>query len=827
MSSHIEKLLKELNTKLHSINHNVGAYSDHEIISNILEISNAIIIDYETYNKYISNFLNILEISSETSISYLIHIYLELYDKIINSPKIKEVKAGAFSVDENSDSFLMDLAEKEIKDYHQLRFSAILFTVDQYSKEQIEGMVGLSVSTVQELLESTNWDLDTINVIVIQLVLIRNLLASVNDKHTIYYLISNIIKNFSVSQHNQLSRDFSEEVVITSYIDQKVEYGFYNSFVSFSTSHSAIPGLTYAILSFCATLTNPQIDSLYIELIVKESIRFFRNIDLQEISINLYNSIPTYIELNDYDRRSLDHGYFTCLLKQVDSKLPSKILDYLNEHREKILIKGVHDAKPWLILLYNIKRIYTSADFSPTGLGFYLTAFEFIVPKQDYIEFKTMFFGEIPELKTLLKNSLIKLNETYYSDDLKHDNHNSIVIANRIIKISTTNIDLESLIIAAMVKSDLTISFKDKGRIGVIPATINKLDEDTFISLYGKVSDTISTISGLDKYKFIWLLKSEMNVFVLQYNGKATYAELKDWKGRNFRELLNTKFFSTLSFDSSIKTRHEVRTVLSEEHLEESEKIKSEFQFTKVNFTKENMGVLIVLDMDLAGFPHNLFLDQESKFIYLENPICNILSTEWFAKNNGKTKLLSLFSKSIWIPTVCGDMTINMLYSKIENALNDFQFSIDTSEKPNEPISSDLNIIVSHGANNIAIKPALYPEDNDIRLDFSSYIGTGKILIFFVCHSGSTQATPFSNSISSIVKDYIMQGYSAVIAPFWSLSIESAPIWLAKFLESFHGGNSIINSVYEANMEIFKKYPTVAAWGCMHLYGDPDISITE
>lgn len=827
MSSHIEKQLQELNIKLHSINHNVGTYSDHEIISNILEISNAIIIDYETYNKYISNFLNILEKSPETSISYLIHIYLELYDKIINSKKIRNAKAVAFSFDENSDTFLMDLAKKEIKDHHRLRFSAILFTVDQYSKEQIEGMIGLSVSTVQKLLESTNWDLETINVIVIQLVLIRNLLASVNDKHTIYYLISDIIKNFSVSQHNQLSRDFSEEVVITSYIDQKIEYGFYNSFVSFSTSNSAIPGLTYAILSFCAALLNSQIDSLYIELVVKESIRFFRNIDLQKISIDLYNSIPKYIEFNNYDRRSLDHGYFTCLLKNVDSKLPSKILDYLNEHREEILIKGVHDAKPWLILLYNIKHIYTSADFSPSGLGFYLTVFEFVVPEQDYIEFKTMFFGEIPELKTLLKNSLIKLDETYYSDDLRHDNHNSIITANRIIKISTKNTDLEALIIAAMVKSDLTISFKDKGRIGVIPATINKLDEDTFISLYGKVSDTISIISGLDKYKFIWLLKSEMCVFVLQYNGKVTYTELKDWKDLNFRELLNTKFFSTLSFDTSIKTGHEVRMVLSEEYLEESDKIKSKIQFTKINFTNENMGVLIAMDMDLAGLPHNLLLDQESKFIYLKNPICNILSTEWFVNNHGKTKLFSSFSKSIWIPIECGDMTINMLYSKIVNAITNFKFSIDTSEKPNQPLSSDLNIIVSHGANNIAVKPALYPEYNDIRLDFSSYIGKGKILIFFVCHSGSTQVTPFSNSISSIVKDYIMQGYSAVIAPSWSLSVESAPIWLAKFLESFNSGNRIISSVHDANIEIYNKFPTVAAWGCMHLYGDPDISIVE
>lgn len=827
MNSIIENQLKELNIKLHSINHSIKTYSDNDLVANILEISNAIIIDYETLNHFIPTFLSILEKSSETSISYLIHIYLDLYYKIIKTEKIQDIKASSFSADENSDKYLFDLAEQQLTESNQLRFSVIQFPVNQYSKDQIEGMIGLSISLVQKKLESTNWNLDDINVIVMQLILLRNLLNSVNDQHTIYFLTANIIKNFSISQHNQLSRNFSEEVVIASYIDNKVEYGFLNSFVSFSTSYSTIPALTYGILSFCIALSKPRIELLYIEMIVKESIRFFRNIELLKISNNLYNSLPDYLKLEDYEKRSYDHAHFTILLKNFEPGLPSKILDYLNEHRETILNNGVHDAKPWLILLYNIKRIYTSADFSPIGLGFYLTAFEYIIPETDYIEFKTMLLGEIPELKRLLKHSLIKLNESYYSNDLKHDNQHSIIIANRIIKISNSNTDLESLLLAAMVKSDLTISFKDKGLAGVIPATISNLDEDSFISIYGAVSDTISILSKRDKYKYIWLLRSEMNVFVLQYSIEVIYNELTQWDVKKFNILLNKKYFSTLSFDSSVKTKYEIRTVLPEEHFEESERIKSEYDFTKIAFNNEDKGVLIVLDMDLAGFPHNLILDHKSKFIFLENPICNILSAEWFVNNNGKTKLLRSFTKSIWIPIECGDMTINMLYSKIEETLNEYKFEIDPSVKPRVPLCSDLNIIVSHGANDIAVKPAIYPDHEDIRLDFSNYIETGKILIFFVCHSGSTQTTPFSNSISSIVKEFIIQGYSAVIAPFWSLSIESAPIWFSKFMKSFFSGNSIIKSTYDANMSVYQLYPTVAAWGCMHLYGDPDITIFD
>jgi hypothetical protein len=823
----IDALIKELNQKLLTIHHKVGTYPDYEIISLIKTIFEKISVSYSTYFEYIPQLLSIFEKCSNTSIAFLISIYFELYNAIIKTSHINEVKPTTFAITGEPDlEKLTKLFETNFKKNQGLRLSSDDINIDGFSKSDIEEMIGLSINAIQHFLENLDWDKIIIDTVMMQLVMLRRLLISIGDYHTIFFISANIVKHFSVSQHQQLSRNFSEEIIITSHNHNKVEYGYFNTFVAYSTNKAAIPGLVYAILSFTVALKKSSIDSLYIELIIKESIRFFRNIDMHKFSKDIYESIPSYIEYDEYEKRSLAHSYYAGLLMQQDPKLPTKLLDYLNEHREQIFANGVLDALPWLITLYNIKRVYTDADYSQSALGFYITTFEYIVPEENYKNYKIMFFGEISDLKKLLKDSLVRLDETSYVEDLKNDNHITIVIANRIIRISQNNFDFETLLLAAMVKADLSIIFNEKERIGLVQATINNIDDESFKKIYGDFSDTITLLEQNKKYNFAWILHSENKTFVLTLTDQKTYNEITTWDNRKFHRLVNKKYFSTLSFITTTKSRDEVRMVLPEEHLDESNQIKNEIIFSKINMEADTKSLLVVMDMDLAGFPHNLLIDHNEKFLYLERPICNIISTEWFVKYSGKTKFDASFSKAIWIPTVCGDWTISMLFSKLEDSLNKFSFQIDTAEVPVQPLSSDLNIIVSHGTNNIATIPALYPDENP-RLDFSKYIGNGKVLIFFVCHSGSTQATPFSNSISSIVKDFILEGYSAVIAPFWSLSIDVAPIWLEEFLSQIHSGNDIITSVHEANMIVNEKYPTVAAWGCMHLYGDPDISLTQ
>jgi hypothetical protein len=100
-------------------------------------------------------------------------------------------------------------------------------------------------------------------------------------------------------------------------------------------------------------------------------------------------------------------------------------------------------------------------------------------------------------------------------------------------------------------------------------------------------------------------------------------------------------------------------------------------------------------------------------------------------------------------------------------------------------------------------------------------IGEGSILILLICHSGSAKSDVFRNQIASLANVFLAGNYQAVIAPFWSLSIEVVPIWLNQFLKSFNAGKALSYSVFDANNAVYNEFPTPTAWACMHLYGNP------
>src|SRR5690606_7707246 len=117
--------------------------------------------------------------------------------------------------------------------------------------------------------------------------------------------------------------------------------------------------------------------------------------------------------------------------------------------------------------------------------------------------------------------------------------------------------------------------------------------------------------------------------------------------------------------------------------------------------------LLVVNDVRAAGFPHNLLIDGSLDLIYKKKPICNILSTEWYIKYASQTTFSKGFSKAIWIPTEGGDFTLAQLYSKLEDSLSANRFDVIKSLSPSVPISSELNIISSHGSADIALKQVI------------------------------------------------------------------------------------------------------------------------
>jgi len=802
---------------------------EYEILESYNQLLGILCIDYDTYRKYIPHMLYDVEHYGIKSLSYSMHIFLELFNKLIATKTISKIDLSVFEekITDHTYKKFIKLFEEKIKSSNRLRISEFAFDNHDLSNQEMKEIVSLIIDELQDSSRIINWKVEQADIIMMQMPFLRFFLNTLNNSELFYYSAGMFLDRLNTSEYFQAARDFSEELLISSFNDNVPEYGFFTAFRCYSNQKSVYAAILFANISLhCALNSGRPISNKYLQEVILQSIKLFRNAKLFPLAINIYNKIPSILEFSEYDRRSLDHTYFTCLLSEHNSDLPDIILEYLHKERESILQAGIHESTPWLITLYNIQRLFPNADFSLSGLGFYLSVFEKIVPKETFEKYKDIVDGDSSKLKNYLKKSLIKLNETRNTSDIVHDNETALTIANRLIKNSFEKHDEEAILLAMMLKSDFSLIFQSKESKESAPFKLpnDKLgDLDTFYSDKKANKDISTDISKT----YIWLTVTEGNVFQLSLHANSFYFNfLENWDWLIYDKLCKSGYFSSLSFDDTIKDKNGIREISKEEYIEQSIEIVKKINFCKTNIDKKTTTVYLIKDMELASFPHNLILDKEGSFVHLEKPVANILSTEWYLSCRDDSSIGNEFSKSIWIPTEEGDFTLNQLYGSLEESLDQYLFNVYKYAIIESPMSSELNIICSHGGADIASKQVLYPGNNPL-LNLNHIIGNGKILIFFVCHSGSYQNEFFSNNITSIVKTYIKHGYRAVIAPFWALHVNIPKIWLPVFIQSLNKGVSIDLALFAANKAVYSKYQTPSAWASMHLYGNPHLVVKK
>lgn len=826
LEKQIGEALDDFRTKLISTHLGINVVSNSSLKIIFKKIIALIVSDYEMYRKYIGSLLLVLEENDGTSIDIILDSYLEMQDKLIQSNNAQIWDQSVFKIDYEVTQELETVIEGAFKNNPIVRISDFKFDLTGVSKAEKEGLISATIDVLENAAKNLNWNEDLIQGAMLQLAMLRSLLNDLGDKHSTYFLTGIVLDRLASSQFHQQSRDVSEELLLASYKDCFSHLGYFNYFRSYSNNSSVVSGLLYVNLSLTAAAEGKEIIfDKFIKDVIMQSIKFFRNISFYPLAQRLYKSLPANINFSKYEKRSLAHSYFLNQLRVHDQTLPSQIGDFLNEHREDILSTGVNDATPWLITLYNVRRIYPGSDFEKNGLNLYVKIFESVVPEEKVKNIKSIIDGNNREIKPQLRQALVHLHQTRNSSDVIQDNEMAIRMASRSIESAVKENDVEMLLLAMIVKSDYSFIFSEKTKAEIAPLEIPKQNIEAFENIYGSESATVEKLLDKSEFSFLWLMTTEGKYYQLALNDSTFSSNrLQKWNHGQLVKLLDSDFFSGFEFDDSIKTATGVRMIFPEEHVEQSEHYKVQFAFACVEKQDKSVPIFIVMDNDLAGFPHNLFLDHKGEFLFLQRPVCNILSTEWYLKYSEKKYLAADFSKAIWIPTEGGDFAINHLFGKLENFLNESNFHIETSISPDNAIVSEINIITAHGASDIAIKKIIFPDENP-RINLSKFLGDGKVLILFICHSGSLKSTPFKNSISTIIKDYVTSGYCAVIAPFWALHINIPPIWLPVFIESLAAGMRIVDAVHKANLKVFEQYPTLAAWACMHLYGDPHIAI--
>jgi hypothetical protein len=810
----------------------VNKSTQHE---NYLKVSyrvilNGMMVNYEEYRRHVANFLSCLESNNTYAIPYSIDLFFELLDLLLGSKEFKPFDSSIMDFkgdDQTLEQFRL-LYSQTLSANNRPRLSDNDFNVSHLASEDAKKMASLIIHKLQIDSKILNWNKEMVEIGLMQLILLRQLLISLNSKDFFYYTVGIFFDRITSSEYLQAGRDIAEEVIISSYKDGIPELGYFNSFRLYSNAGSIHAALFYANISLLCILKKPHpYSEKYVKEVIWQGMKCFRNVGLMPWSVKLYKAVPSKLNLEEYESRSLDHTYFSALLKMADESLPDKLLDYLNKQREKIFAEGIHDALPWLLLLYNIKRIYHTADFTSfNGLSFYLNVFEKIVPAETVKKQKDIIEGNSSDLIKHLKESLTKLNETRNKSDYVYDNETALKISSRLIVYAFQNKDVPAFLLAMIIKSDNTLLFVPKDSPGLRPLILPDINVESITTLYEDHKKFIDALPPIRDVSIIWLAFSEGKIYELElYNDNYQISMPNDWSHNLFKELLNKDYFANLGFATSVKENNgNVRSILPEEFAQQEDHIAKQLDFAKLKVNESSERVYIVKDISISKFPHNLFLDSEGKFIARRVPVTNILSTEWLINKKSTPYLDNNYGKSIWLPIDSGDWALLNLYGNIEDCLKKADFDIYTNSSLNNPLSSDINIICSHGGRDISEINVLYQQENPVY-NLSSIIGKGRILIFFVCHSGSMKEELFRNNVMSMAKRFIAQGYDAVIAPFWALHISIPQYWLPEFLDSVNQGLSIDIAVFNANKKVSDVFPTPAAWACLHLYGSPHLKI--
>lgn len=825
----MEELLKEFHQKLTTERiHGTNLY-EADITKCYKKILEGLILDYASYRKFVPHILSSLEENKSKSIAYSLFIFDDMLINLLSRQEYTPFDKSVICI-KPTDKAVENcklILETNLKVNNAPRLSEKLFDTCGLSTDEKKEIIALLIDRLQFDATKIVWTNEEVDSNLMCLFPLRALASELGNLNLFYLPTGIFLDHLCLSEFHQQARNFAEELLICGFNDDVREFGFFTSFRIYSNQNNVQAAFLYGNLTLLSLLhKTPPYSEKIIQEIIWQSLKFIRNIGLHDFVEKYYKSIPSVLNISPYEKRAIDQTYFTSLLKSQSASLPQTLLDYLHKERESIIKGNIPDCTPWLIFLYNVKRVYKNADFSPTGLGFYLSIFEQIVPPDNVKRFKNIIEGSVPELKSYLRESYIKLMETASVSDVEYDNDTALKIANRIIVNGFNDSDFEAILLAMVVKSDYSLVHKDKDSIELTPFILPDVNNpEKLFSSYASKDKILEEFNLLNNEEIAWIVETEGNLFQLSFFlGEFNFYQLPQWNGKQFHLLKQQEYYSSFEFETSKKDKFgSVYAITPEEYQDESQEVINKISFSHIISTQSS-SLFVVKDMEISVFPHNLLLNQDQQFIFLSKPITNILSTEWYLNNIKSIDLSSDFSKSIWIPTEAGDMTLNYLYSNIEDCVKSQNFDIHHSVSLDNPLSSDLNIIGSHGAKDISQIKVIYPDNNPL-INLKKIIGPGKILVFFVCYSGSQSTDFFKNSVSSLVKEFIAQGYQSIIAPAWALRVDVPPIWLPAFLESLNNGEPISIAHHKANMAVHEKYPTPAAWACLHLFGNPNVKI--
>ena len=674
---------------------------------------------------------------------------------------------------------------------------------------------------------NTHWTKDIIETHIHYMAFLYAICKEESQMWYFFHFANNFIDRLATSNEAQPTRDFAETILKIGYQESMEAEGYFCAARAYTIQNNSIAGLFYMEI----TLKKLQEQSssirykfsfeiLWQTLKLARSIFFYSETHLKPI-IQCFDSL----EPLPYDITSFYHTYLSLMFYSKGSKILEDIADFLDKHRESIYKNLDHSAMPWLSLIYTVKLNFP--DVSLANINPYIKAFQSVINREANAMMLDIFERKNEDIH--LKELMVKLDSTRNLEDYSYDNRIAMILSKSLITKSALEQNISNYILAMLFRADYTfVKPKLQQNEGFINTDFKNINGKEYRLPIEDISILKFLMQLEQDDEVCWIGKGYASLHFMTYlQDSFTFGDLDHLSKVNVNQLQD-KIIRSLIYERDIKKpRGVIYTKDLGELEQESDDLKNKLSDCQIVVSDKAKRLLLVKDMNVAAYPHQLFIDSNKyEFIGSILPTCNIISTEVLIKTNFYEPLQKQPTCAFWSPINCCELTFELIKSNLEDILTTYNFVCNEHNIPDIPINAEINIACAHGGSDISDTQWFYADDKPI-VETNKIIGNGKLLILFVCHSGTITQHDYDNAMHTLIKRYIRSGYSAVIAPMWSLNTEILPTWLSTFMREVMNGHFVIDALYLANTAVKKKYTSPAVYACLHLFGNPYLQITD
>ena len=698
---------------------------------------------------------------------------------------------------------------------------------DSLSSDERRKLASFIIDSIQYYGTDTQWKKDTIENHQLYLAVLYAICKKDGQMWYLFLYANNFIGRLATSGEAQAARDMAENMLMIGHQEEMEAEAYFCASRAYTIVHNPLAGLFYLEIAIRKWLQQTDripyktaFELLWQIVKIARSIRFCSDKHLKPVA-DCFDGLQPL----SYDIVSFYHTYLSLMFFQKGEGILSDVADFLDKNRESVYANLDHSAMPWLSLIASVKLNFPDADSA--RLTPYINAFKGVVNRERNSMMLDMFDGVNEDVH--LKELMVRLQSTRNVADFSHDNQYAMLFAKSLLTKACQEQNPSKFLLAMHAKADYTFVRPEILQEGLYRKTEFKDVNGAEYNLHIENTELLQQLMQQgESDEVMWIGKGKSLLhFMTLFQNQFKFGNLESLSRVNVGQL-QSDLICHLHYEKDVKTPGEPIYVKGMAELEqEAEELKQKLSDCQIAVEGNAERLFLVKDMDVAAYPHQLLVDTNNgKFIGELLPTCNIISTEVLIKTNFDNPLSEHPSCSFWCPTGSQEFTFAMIKSSLDDVFGKYNIACNERDMPERPIEAEINIACAHGGADISDTQWFYADGNPI-VETDKIIGRGKLLILFVCHSGSIMRHDYDNAMHTLIKRYIRAGYSSLIAPMWSLSTEILQTWLDVFMEEIMNKQFVIDALYKANMAVKEKFTSPEVYACLHLFGNPFLQIAD